>query len=175
MESRELSNRNSISEELARCELEAMERDARPRNQRQARDAVNQAVQESSASYGVLMTQEVQNRFAGRMDENERRVAQMVGSEAREAFPGQRNHMLQEQLTHRTLSKTLVWTRSFVKVHFPKFSNLEHKEAKLRVQLKNLESALRSAMSQENTACAFREKRSNNTHKRVGGAKHTRE
>ena len=108
------------SEELARSELDAMERDARHalfcqhhqfqiavrEYQRQARDAVNQAVQESSESYQVLMMQViqgVQNRYEGRMEEKERRVAQMIGSEAREASRGERNHMLQE---HQVLLKS---------------------------------------------------------------------
>ena len=40
--------------------------------------------------------QGVQNRFEGRMEESERRVAQAVGSEARDALRGQRSHMLHE-------------------------------------------------------------------------------
>ena len=74
VESREFSIRNRISEELARSELEAMDRDAQfaflyqdqqlkiavRENQRQAREAVSQAVQESSESYDVLMMQEFQ-------------------------------------------------------------------------------------------------------------------
>ena len=38
----------------------------------------------------------VQIRYEGRAEENERRVAHMIGSEAREALRGQRNHKLQE-------------------------------------------------------------------------------
>ena len=58
---------------------------------RHARDAVNQAVRESSESWEVMMMQGiegVQNRYEGRMEENERRVAQVIGSEAREALRG---------------------------------------------------------------------------------------
>ena len=101
------------SEELARSELEALDQLARSalflqnhqfqiavrEYQQQARDADSQAVQESSESYKVVMMQEIQgipNRYEGRMEEHERRVAQMIGSEAREASRGQRNHMLQE-------------------------------------------------------------------------------
>ena len=65
--------------------------------QRQARDAVNQIVQEPSDRYEVLMMQEipsVQNGYQGQMGENERGVAHMIGSEAREALRGQRNQML---------------------------------------------------------------------------------
>ena len=67
--------------------------------QQQARDAVGQAVQESSESYKVMMMQEIQgipNRYERRMEEHERRVTHVIGSEAREASRGQRNHMLQE-------------------------------------------------------------------------------
>ena len=68
-------------------------------NDRQARDAVNQAVQESSESDDVPMMQNIQgfqNRCEGRMEEYGMRVAQMSGSEAGEASRGQRNHLLQE-------------------------------------------------------------------------------
>ena len=47
----------------------------------------------------VMMMQEfqgVQNRYEGRYDENERRVAQVIGSEARHALRGGRSHMLRE-------------------------------------------------------------------------------
>ena len=72
MESQELSIRSRISEEMARSELEAMERDARCAffyrdqqfeiavrgYQRQARDAVCQATTESSDNYEIMMMQE---------------------------------------------------------------------------------------------------------------------
>ena len=104
---------NKISEKMARSEFEAMERDARyalfyqdqqfkiavRRFQRQARDAVNQAVRESSENYVVMMMQEFQGnqyRYEGRMEENERRVTQVIGSEARDALRGQRSQMLHE-------------------------------------------------------------------------------
>ena len=74
VESQELSTRNRISEEVARSELQAMEEDTRNacfhqdqpfriavrEYQRQARGAVNHAVQASSESYEVLMMQKVQ-------------------------------------------------------------------------------------------------------------------
>ena len=56
--------------------------------QRQARDAVSQAVQESSENHEVMIMQEIQgiqNRSEEQMEENERRLAQMIGSEAPEA------------------------------------------------------------------------------------------
>ena len=113
MESQNSRTRRRISEELARSEIEAMERDARDalfyqnnqfhivvrEYQRQARDAVSQAVQESSESYEVMRTEEIQsiqNRYEGRMEENEKRVAHLIGSEAQEALRGQRNHLLQD-------------------------------------------------------------------------------
>ena len=82
MEVRELNTRNRMSEEMARSEHEAMEKDARcalfhqkkhfqsavREYQRQATDAANRAVQESSESCEVLMIQEiqgVQNRYEG--------------------------------------------------------------------------------------------------------------
>ena len=92
-----------MSEEVARSELEQMGRDARYALfgqhhkfqiairdcQRQATDAVSQAVLELSESYEAMMMQEFQglhDRYQGRMEENEWRVAQVIGSEAREAF-----------------------------------------------------------------------------------------
>ena len=50
----------------------------------------------------ILMMQEiqgVQNRFGGRMEENGREVAQVIGSEAREAPRGQRTHT-RSQMMH---------------------------------------------------------------------------
>ena len=88
------------------------------------------------------------------MEENERRVAHVIGSEAREALRGQRNHMIQEHrvllgerqnkfckqpdvlgigVTHCQLSRRLTWTRQ---EHMSKgFQYMEHNESKLRVQL----------------------------------------
>ena len=60
---------------------------------KQARDANLQK------SYEVVMMQEiqgVQNRNEGRMEEHERRVAQVIWSEAREALRGQRSQMLHQ-------------------------------------------------------------------------------
>ena len=103
MVSQELSIRNRNSEEMAGSEFGAMERHARcalfypdqrfkvavPEYQRQARDAVNQAVREAPEKYEEI--QGIQTRYAGRMEENERRVAQVMGSEAREALRGPRS------------------------------------------------------------------------------------
>ena len=102
----------NLSAGRARSELEAMEKDARyalfyrdhqfqiavREDQRQTRDVVSQTVQESPESYEVLMMQEsqgVQNRYEGRMEENDKRVVQMIGSAAREGLRGQRNFLLQ--------------------------------------------------------------------------------
>ena len=103
MESQELSIRNRISEDVARSELGGLSfcvilQDQRfkiavPEYQRQARDAVIQAVKESSENYEVMMMQEfqgIQHRYEGRMKENERRVAPVIGSEARDALRGQK-------------------------------------------------------------------------------------
>ena len=43
--------------------------------------------------------QGVQNRFGGRIEENGREAAQVIGSEAREAPRGQRTHM-RSQMMH---------------------------------------------------------------------------
>ena len=108
MASQELSIRNRISEDVARSEQEAMERDARHAlfcqdqwfkiafwdYQRQARDAINQAVRESSENYEVRMMPEfqgAQHRCEVRMEENERRATQVIGSYARDAPRGQRS------------------------------------------------------------------------------------
>ena len=67
---------------------------------------MNQAVRESSENYEVVMMQEYQgirNRYEGRMEENERRVAQVIGSDARDALRGQRSHLLHE---HHVLLQT---------------------------------------------------------------------
>ena len=110
-----MESQDIISVEMARSELEPLERDARyalsyqdqplkiavREYERQARDAVSQAVRESSESYEVMMMQEIQgvlNRYEGRMEENERRVAQVIGSNALDAPRGQRSHMLLEHL-----------------------------------------------------------------------------
>ena len=66
---------------------------------RQARKAVNQAVTESSETCDVMMMQEFQSilkRYEGRLEEHERTVAPVIGSEARGAPRGQRSHMIQK-------------------------------------------------------------------------------
>ena len=45
----------------------------------------------------------IQNQYEGRLEEHERRVAQVIGFDARDALRGQRNHMLQE---HHVLLQT---------------------------------------------------------------------
>ena len=159
MESQELSIRRIMSEEVARSELAQMERDARyalygqhhefqfavRQYQRHAIDAVSQAVHALSECYEAMMMQEfqgIQDRCEGRMEENERRVAQVIGSEAREGLRVQRNHMLQEQqvlvqngrkkscwnarctrscVKRSWFSKSLTWKRNTTRAYFPKF------------------------------------------------------
>ena len=114
LSSERLSIGNRISEYVARSELEAMERDARfsffyqrlgnsesqsVKTKDRQEEAVNQALRESSANFEVVVMQEfqsLQNRYEGRMEENERRVTQVIGSAARDALRGQRNQMLHE-------------------------------------------------------------------------------
>ena len=112
MDAQQFKTKNRVSEELARNYLEAVERDARSVLFRQnqtcqiaareyqirARDTVNQAVQESSQRYEVMMLEELQavrNRYEGGMEENERRVAHLMGSEVQSAFTWSKKHMLQ--------------------------------------------------------------------------------
>ena len=64
-----------------------------------------------------MMMQEiqgVQNRFEGRMQENEKKVAQVIGSEARDALRGQRSKMLHE---HQALLQAGEGEKKFVKSH----------------------------------------------------------
>ena len=55
---------------------------------------------ESSENYAVMMMmqefQGIQNRYEGRLDEHGRMVAQVIGSQARDALRGQRSHILHE-------------------------------------------------------------------------------
>ena len=99
LESQELNARNRISEELARCELEAMDSRHSPpvvllkgnSVQSQSEDVkdseeISQLAQESLTLMKVLLTpeiQSIQNRNEGRRVENGRRVAHMIGTEAR--------------------------------------------------------------------------------------------
>ena len=56
-------------------------------------------MKESSENYEAMMMQEFQgfqHRYEGRMEEHERTVAQVIGSEVRDALRGQRSHMLHE-------------------------------------------------------------------------------
>ena len=88
MESRVLSIRNRISEDVARSELEATERDARCAlfyQYQQFKIAVReyQKIGERYENYEVMTVQEfqgIQNRYQGRMEENVRRVAQVIGT-----------------------------------------------------------------------------------------------
>ena len=103
--------------------------------------------------------QGVQNRYEGRMEERERRVANMIGSKAREALHGQRNNMFQEHQVllqarerekevffknqmHSELQSHVVCYRRVLHEREVQqeqvsecFENMEHKEAQLRVQL----------------------------------------
>ena len=68
-------------------------------NAKDRRDAVNQAVTESSENFEVVMTQDfqsIQNRYQGGMEEHERRVAELIESEARDAPRCQRSNLLHE-------------------------------------------------------------------------------
>ena len=106
MVSQELNIRNRFPEDVACSDLEEMVRDDRyellyqdqqfkiavREYQRQERDAFNQAVTESSENFEVMVMQEfqgIQNRYEGRMEENERRVAQVIPSVA--CFVSSRN------------------------------------------------------------------------------------
>ena len=63
-------------------------------HQRQAREADHQAVRQSSENYEVMMMQSfqsIQKRHEVRLEEDERRVAQVIGSEARDARRGRRS------------------------------------------------------------------------------------
>ena len=54
-------------------------------------------MRESSENYTVMMIQEflgLQSRYAGRIEEHERRVAQVIGSAARDALRGQKKPYL---------------------------------------------------------------------------------
>ena len=85
-----------------------------------------------------------QHRYEGRMEENERTVAQVIGSEVRDALRGQRSHMLHEHqvllpaggrekefvnsqmhselqlFIHCKLSKILAWTGSATRANYTK-------------------------------------------------------
>ena len=88
-----------ISEELTRSELESMERDdefASFYPDQQFRIAVHEHQRQAREASGCERIKNIQNRNDGRMEENERRVAQFIGSETRDALSGQRSHMLHE-------------------------------------------------------------------------------
>ena len=97
----------------------------------------------------------IQNRYEGRLEENEWSVTQVIGSEAREAVRGQRSRMLH---VHQVLLQEGARTKEFVKSHMhselqshiasyrrtlhdPEVEreritqNFEQQEAQLRVQL----------------------------------------
>ena len=71
MEAQEIAERHKISEEMARAELESMQREARhaffrqnhqfQEHQRHAREAFCRAVRESSENYEFMMVQELQS------------------------------------------------------------------------------------------------------------------
>ena len=102
----------------------------------------------------------VLNRYEGRMEENERRGAQVIGSEAREALRGQRSRMLHEhQVLLQVRERTKEFVNSELQSHIASYQrssherevqrerttqNLEHEEAQLRVQLQNEELMMAS-------------------------------
>ena len=118
-------------------------------------------MQESSESYKGLMMQEIQ------MEENERRVAQMIESEPREALRGQINHTLQqhrvivqvgerdkefvesqmhsEPQSHIVSYRRILHEREVQQGHISQcFQHLDHEETKLRVQLQTKELMMTS-------------------------------
>ena len=126
--------------------------------QRQAKDAVNLLVRESSENYEVMPMrgfQGIQIRYDGRMEEHGRRVTQVIGSEARGAPRGQRSHMLHEHQVplqngerekefvksqmHSELQSHIICNRRSLherEVQQERFAqNWECPEAQLRVQL----------------------------------------
>ena len=98
--------------------------------------------------------QGIQNRYQGRMEENERRVAQVIGSEARTAKCGQSSHKLHEhqvllqagerekehlknQVHSELESHSVSYRRSWHEREVQQqriTQNLEYQEAQLRVQ-----------------------------------------
>ena len=69
-------------------------------HQMRARSAINDAVMRSSERYQAAMfqlIQNAQNRCEGQVENNERRTAMEIGTQAREALDGQRRHLLEEQ------------------------------------------------------------------------------
>ena len=113
MEARDLGRQRQLTEDAARRESEAMERDARlafyfiktNSSKSQTRilvlhNAMNQAVWGSTERHEGMMIQEI--RVVRKIDtkgtrrKSGRRVAQVVGSEAHVALGRQRNHLLHE-------------------------------------------------------------------------------
>ena len=65
-------------------------------HQKRARSAINDAVMGSSERYQADMFQLIQNgqnRCEGQVENNERRIAMEIGTQAREALDGQRRHL----------------------------------------------------------------------------------
>ena len=129
MESQELNIRIKISEYFSQSELDQWKEALDLRDSIKISNSGSQsmnikdrqekpsshAVRESSENYEAMMMQEfqgIQNRYEGRLEENERRVAQVIGSEARDALRGQRSHMLHE---HQVLPQTGEGEKEFVK------------------------------------------------------------
>ena len=114
MESQELRIRSSISEETAHSEFKAMERDARCAlfyQDQQFKIAVRETSKTGKIhrqsgcerifrkwhNYDVARVSRLSQSIWRTNGKNERRVAQVIGSEAREALRGQRSHGLLER------------------------------------------------------------------------------
>ena len=102
-DAQKLCVKHGICEETARDKLESTEREARhalfyqdhqfraavEEHQRHARDVLCRAVNGSSKNYELMIVQErrsLQDRYEGQIEDNERRVQQLVASEAQEAL-----------------------------------------------------------------------------------------
>ena len=115
IEGQEVCFGDRICGEMARSEIESLEkgrhalchknhqlRDAVEDHQRQAREALSQAVRESSENCESMMVQEIQNlqdQQEGQMEDCERRVTHLIASEAQEPLRRQRNLMRLKQQT----------------------------------------------------------------------------
>ena len=104
MEARDLGIQRQLTEDAARRESEAMERDARLAiyliKTNSSKSQMNQAVWRSTERHEGMMVQEIHAvrkiDMKGTWRKSERRVAQVVGSEAHVAPGRQRNHLLHE-------------------------------------------------------------------------------
>ena len=151
-------------------------------NAKDRRDAVNQAVTESSENFEVVMTQDfqsIQNRYEGGMEEHERRVAELIESEARDAPRCQRSNLcmniqfffqagereekfVKSQMHSELQSHIVCYRRSSHEQEVQQermIQHWEHQEAQRRVQLQTEEVAKLlpishpNEMSRATTAC----------------------